>query len=308
MIVVYWFWRFGMWLASLAPRRLSMAAAGAMGNSAYYLMGLRRGVAKENFSHVLGKSPDDPEVRRIARQSFQNYARYLRDVMLYPRTSMAELEKRVVLHSREHLEHALAMNKGAIIVSAHFGNMDMPSAVLAKQFRPITLVGESLRPRQLMDFLTRIREERDVHLFPYDQAPRKILEALKRREMTAFLLDFGITHHFDLTTVNINFFGTQTAFPAGPAQLALLTGAPIIVGFAHVDPDASIHVHVTSPIMAERTGNRRHDLQVTMQEIACRFEEFIRLHPEQWYMFRPMWRQKMVSRFKVKPKYQGHSA
>src|SRR5512142_691080 len=98
MIVIYWLWRVGMVVTSLAPRRWSFAAASAMGRSAYYFMGLRRQVAKENFSHVLGKSPNDPEVRRVALLSFQNYARYLRDVMLYPRIPIDELERRVVIH------------------------------------------------------------------------------------------------------------------------------------------------------------------------------------------------------------------
>jgi lauroyl/myristoyl acyltransferase len=309
MILVYWVWRLGIWLTTLAPRRWSYAAAGLMGNGAYYLMSLRRSVAKENFSQVLGKSPNDPEVRRVARQSFRNYARYLRDVMIYSGTSTAEFEKRVVIHSREQLDRALALDKGAIIVSAHFGNMDMPSAVLASQFRPISLVGESLRPKQLMDFLTKMREDHNVHLYPYDRAPRKILEALKRHEMAAFLLDFGVTHYFDLATVNVRFFGTTTAFPAGPAKIALLTGAPIIVGFAHVDADGTIHVNVNEPIIARNTGNRHQDLTATMQEIASRFEEFIRQRPEQWYMFRPMWMRKTSARFKVrKPKYEGESA
>lgn len=289
MIAVYWFWRLGMFLAGVCPPRLSQAAAGMMGNSAYYVMSVRRQVAKRNFSHVLGKSPNDPEVRRVARQSFQNYARYLCDVMLYPRISNKDLDRRVVLHSKEYLDRALALGKGAILVSAHFGNMDMPSAVLAKHYKPITLVGETLRPPQLMDYLTRMRASRNVHLWPYDRAPRKIIEALKRNEMTGFLLDFGVTHHFDLTTVNVKFFGCATAFPAGPAQLALLTGAPIVVGHAHIAPDGRIHVYITEPISVERSKNRKKVQQVTMQEIATRLEAFIRQHPEQWYVFRPMW-------------------
>jgi KDO2-lipid IV(A) lauroyltransferase len=279
-----------MFVTAWMPRRLSLAAARVMGNSAYYLLPMRRRVVKENFSHVLGKSPSDPEVRRVARRAFQNYARYLRDVMIYPSIPTPELEKRITLYGKQYIDDALALGKGAIIVSAHFGNMDMPSAVLAKQFKPLTLVAETLRPQQLMDFLTRIRGARNVRLFPYDRAPRKIIEALKRNEMTGFLLDFGVTHHFDLTTVPVNFFSMPTHLPAGPAQLALLTGAPIIVGHARVATDGHIYVHVTPPIIARRTGSRHQDLQVTMQEIANRMEEFIRLHPDQWYIFRPMWR------------------
>ncbi len=302
MIALYWLWRLGMFLASLVPPRWSFAAAGAVGNSAYYLFPLRRRVARENFSHVLGRPPEDPEVGRVARQSFQNYARYLRDVLLYPRISMSELERRVVIHSKDHVDTAIAHGKGAILVSAHFGNMDVPSAVIANRYRPITLVGETLRPPQLMDLLTRMRDARNVHLFPYDRAPRKILEALKRNEMTGFLLDFGITHHLDIATVDVCFFGTTTPFPAGPAQLALLTGAPILVGHTRVMTDGVIHVYVTEPIVAQRTGNRPEDTRVIMQEIANRFEIFIRQHPEQWYMFRPMWSGKLNSRFKVKPR------
>ncbi len=300
MIALYWLWRLGMLLASLVPARWSFAAAGAMGNGAYYLFPLRRRVARENFSHVLGRPPEDPQVGRVARQSFQNYARYLRDIMLYPRISMSELERRVVIHSQDFMEAALACGKGAILVSAHFGNMDVSSAVIAKRLKPITLVGETLRPPQLMDFLTRMREARNVHLFPYDRAPRKILEALKRNEMTGFLLDFGITHHLDIATVDVCFFGTTTPFPAGPAQLALLTGAPILVGHARVMTDGIIHVYATEPIIARRTGKRTEDTRAIMQEIASRFETFIRQHPEQWYMFRPMWSGKHNSRFKVR--------
>jgi KDO2-lipid IV(A) lauroyltransferase len=293
VIALYWLWRIGMFLVGIAPPRVSVAAADAMGTSAYYLMPLRRRVAKENFAHVLDKPPDDPIVRRVARQSLRNFARYLRDVMLYPRLSIEELEQRVTLSGGENIAQALTSGKGAIIVSAHFGNMDLTSAVLAKQYKPLTLVAETLRPRQLMDLLTRVRNAREVYLYPYDRAPRKIIEALKRNEMTGFLLDFGVTHHLDITTVSVNFFGTPTKFPAGPAQLALLTGAPIVVGYTRVASDGHIHAHATAPIIVTRSGDRHKDMQTTMQEIATRMEQFIRQHPDQWYIFRPMWRREI---------------
>ncbi|CAG0945575.1 Kdo2-lipid IVA lauroyltransferase [Anaerolineae bacterium] len=289
MIVVYWLWCLGVFFTRVAPRRWSYAAAAAIGNSVYYLMPMRRRIAKQNFAHVLGKSPDDPHVRRVAREALRNYMILLRDVMIYPGMSVEELDKRVTIHSPEYLERALATGKGAIIVSAHFGNMDLAAAALAKHFKPFTLVAETLRPQQLMDYLTNIRRARGVHLFPYDRAPRKIIEALKRNEMTTFLLDFGVTHHFDIATVPVEFFGTPTRFPSGPAQLSMLTGAPIVVGYTCVAPDEHIHVYLTLPIVIERNGDRQHVFQVTMQEIAQRFESFILQHPEQWYIFRPMW-------------------
>ncbi|MDE3088169.1 MAG: lysophospholipid acyltransferase family protein [Chloroflexota bacterium] len=278
-----------MFVSGAAPRRLSLAVAAAIGNSAYYLLPMRRAIAKDNFAHVLGKPTSAPQVRRVARLALRNYVCYLRDVMIYPSLSTQELEERITIQTAEHFEQALAAGKGAIIVSAHFGNMDMPSAILATRFKPIALVSETLRPQQLMDYLTRIRGERHVNMHPYDRAPRKIIEALKRNELTAFLIDFGVTHHFDIHTVPVTFFDTPTNFPSGPAQLSMLTGAPLIVGDAHMGEDRHIYVQTCPPLFVARTGNRQKDLQAAMQEVARRMENFIRAHPEQWYIFRPMW-------------------
>jgi KDO2-lipid IV(A) lauroyltransferase len=300
VIVIYWLWRLGMFLTGAAPRRVSLAIAAAMGTSAYYLMPMRRAIAKDNFAHVLGKPPSDPEVGRVARHSLRNYVCYLRDVMIYPSLSTAELEQRITIHTPEVFDQALSAGKGAIIVSAHFGNMDLPSAILAARFGPIALVSETLRPHELMDHLTRIRGQRNVNMHPYDRAPRKIIEALKRNEMTAFLLDFGVTHHFDMHTVPVNFFDNMTNFPTGPAQLSLLTGAPMLIGHARVGDDGQIHVYTDPPLYTTHTGNRKKDLQVAMQEVARRMENFIRVSPEQWYMFRPMWKQEKGSRFKFR--------
>ena len=290
MIVIYWLWRFGMFLTGAAPRRMSLAIAAATGNSAYYFLPMRRAIAKDNFANVLGKPVSDPSVRRVARRSLRNYVCYLRDVMIYPSLSTAELNERVSIVTPEHFEQALAVGKGAIIISAHFGNMDMPSAILASRFAPIALVSETLRPQQLMDYLTRVRGDHNVNMHPYDRAPRRLIEALKRNEMVAFLIDFGVTHHFDINTVVVTFFGRQTNFPSGPAQLAMLTGAPLVVGNAHLSEDRHIYVKTDPPIFVPRSADRHSAWQAAMQEVARRMEDFIRAHPDQWYMFRPMWR------------------
>ena len=81
----------------------------------------------------------------VARHALRNYVCYLRDVMIYPSLSTTELEQRVTIHTPEHFDQALALGKGAIIVSAHFGNMDLSSAILSNRFTPIALVSETLR-------------------------------------------------------------------------------------------------------------------------------------------------------------------
>jgi lauroyl/myristoyl acyltransferase len=289
VIVFYWLWRLGMFLIAATPRRISLWMADVLGMACYYTMPLRRRVARENFAHVLSKPIDDVRVGWVTRRSFRNFARQLRDVMIYPSMSVKELDERVTIVTPAHFEEALSRGTGAIIVSAHFGNNDLTSAVMAMHFKPFTLISETLRPPQLMQHLVEIRAKRKVMLYPYETAPRKIIEALKRNEMTAFLVDFGITHHFDIATVPVEFFGTPTQFPAGPAQLALLTGAALLIGHVNVGEDGHMSIHTTSPLFVARGKDRQKIFQETMQEVARRMERFISEHPEEWYIFRPMW-------------------
>jgi KDO2-lipid IV(A) lauroyltransferase len=167
--------------------------------------------------------------------------------------------------------------------------MDIAAAHLASRYKPVTLVSETLRPRQLMDYIVQMRARNRIYMHEYDRAPRKMIQALRRNEFIGMMLDIGMTHHFDMTTVEIDFFGTPTRFTAGPAQVALLTGAALLIGVTVIAPDAHIQVDTTTPIFPQSSGNRKRDLHALMQEIGHQLEGFIRAHPEQWYIFRPMW-------------------
>ncbi len=291
MIIAYYLWRFLSWLVAHLPTSVTDALAGGGGTSVYYIWSSRRKVARENFAHVLGKSPDDPAVGRVARSSFANYSRYLVEVMRYPRIPLEQLEERVVIHENEEFRRAMTSGTPVIMISAHFGNMDLASAVATRRYGHFTLAAETIHPVQLFQYLARVRAERGVHLIPYDQAPRKIVEALKRKEWIGFLIDFGVNNQKDIMTTEVQFFGAPTRFPASPAILAQRTGAPIIVAHTYVDRDRRIHSMIETPIYVPKGLPRDEAAQATMTTVAKYMEKFIREHPEQWYVFRAMWPQ-----------------
>jgi phosphatidylinositol dimannoside acyltransferase len=291
MILTYYLWRFLSWLATYLPLSVTDKIAGGGGTSVYYIWRSRRQVARENFAHVLGKPANDPAVGRVARSSFVNYCRYLVEIMRYPRVPMDKIEQRVVIHESEEFRRAMTGNTPVIMISAHFGNMDYASAVATRRYGHFTLAAETIHPVQLFQYLARVRAERGVYLIPYDQAPRKIIEALKRKEWIGFLIDFGVNNHKDIATTEVMFFGAPTRFPASPAILAQRTGAPIIVVHTYVDRDRRIHSVIETPIYVPKGIPRDEAARVAMQTVAQYMEKFIREHPEQWYVFRAMWPQ-----------------
>ena len=50
-------------------------------------------VSNANFGHVLGLPPDDPRVRRLALRAYQEYGRYLVDLMRLPSLPADEIAR-----------------------------------------------------------------------------------------------------------------------------------------------------------------------------------------------------------------------
>lgn len=282
-------WRFASAAVAVLPAPVVETVARGIGVVIYYSWVTRQNVARDNFGRVLGKKPRDPEVGRVARRALSNYCVYILDMLRYPRVPFERFEQRVEIREEERLKDVLAEDKPLIVVSAHFGNMDYAAAVAAKRYRRFTLAAETIKPVELFEYLARLRSERGTDLIPYDRAPRKIIEAIRRKEIVGFLIDFGVNSQKDIHNVEVTFFGDRTRFPSSPAILAQRFGAPLLVAFTHVTDEGRIEVDIEPPIYIPADQPREDVERQVMQLVAQRFEKYISAHPDQWYVFRPMW-------------------
>jgi KDO2-lipid IV(A) lauroyltransferase len=89
--------------------------------------------------------------------------------------------------------------------------------------------------------------------------------------------------------VEVEFFGEQTTLPGGPATLALRTGAPLIPTGVYFRSGGRHLAMIGPPITVQREGRLRDDVVRITQELARRFEELVRMAPEQWHLMQPNW-------------------
>ena len=89
----------------------------------------------------------------------------------------------------------------------------------------------------------------------------------------------------DLTRngVEVDFFGEPTRMPAGPASLAIETGAPLHPAHVHYDGEDCV-VEVFDAL-----DTSSGDVGVVTQALADRFAENIAAHPADWHMLQPQW-------------------
>jgi KDO2-lipid IV(A) lauroyltransferase len=276
------------WLAARAPLPAGYWLAAALGEAYFWLHPGHSRHAVDNLAVVLAQDRAFPAVRRLARASFRYYAMYLLDFLRLPSTSPAGAERGVLSAGWEHLDAALGQGKGALVVTAHFGSWDRAIGLVAgRGYRASALV-DVFRPPALDDEVRRARARHGLALIPAEggAALRQLYAALRRNEVVALLADRPLREQ----GTPVSFFGRRTWLPSGPAMLALRTGAPVLVGHFLRRPDLVSFQGAFEPLATPPpTGDRRADERALMQAVVDRLERLIQRHPEQWYMFRPMW-------------------
>jgi KDO2-lipid IV(A) lauroyltransferase len=285
----FWGWRIGAVLAQRLPSWLTYRAAVLGGEIAYVVWIRRRRIAKENFAVVLSRPASHPEVARVARRSFRNFAKYLVEIMRFPRLEVEDFEKLVSVDQRSwsYFRAARDHGRGLIFVSMHFGNFEIGGARIADEM-PLNVIADELENQRLMDLLVANRAHKNVKLLPPEGAVRQVLQALRRNEMVGLMMDLGPRAH-ELDHVDLPFFGELTAFPTIAANLARVSGAPIVVAAVTREPDNTFRGVALPPIFVKRTKQAAHDIELATQAIVHGLETLVRGDPDQWYIFRPMW-------------------
>ena len=265
----YWTWRIAAGVAQRLPARPLYAFAVILGEVGYVSWTAKRRIAKRNF------------------------AKYIVEIMRFPLLSVADFERLVAVEGWEHLRGALALGKGVIFVSIHFGNFELGGARIADGI-PLNVIADELENQRLMDLLVGNRAHKNITLLTPDGAAKKVLGALRRNEMVGLMMDLGPrAQAFDI--VEADFFGIPTAFPAVAANLARVSGAPIVVAAVVRRHDNTFTGIALPPIFVERTKQAAEDVQQATQAIARGLESFVSRWPDQWYIFRPMWPQPVIA-------------
>jgi KDO2-lipid IV(A) lauroyltransferase len=284
---LYWGWRAVAGLVQRLPAGVSYAGAVVGGELAYLLWSRRRRITKDNFAVVLRRPASDREVANVARRSFRNFGKYVTEIMRFPSLELADLDRMVSIDGVENVHAARRRGRGCIFVSIHLGNFELGGARIADEV-PLNVVADTLENQRLMDLLVGNRAHKNITIHPPEGAAKKVLRALRRNEMVGLMMDLGPrAAAFD--NVETIFCGARTRLPAVAANLARVSGAPIVVAVVIRQRDNTFRGIALPPISVERTREAALDVQRATQRIAAALEEFVRRWPEQWYMFRPMW-------------------
>jgi lauroyl/myristoyl acyltransferase len=173
-----------------------------------------------------------------------------------------------------------------ILALPHIGGFDFAAAWLAGRGLPPAVVVESVEPPELFEWFADVRRAIGMEVIPLGpEAATGVIRALRENRVVCLLADRDIVGD----GMPVEFFGETTTLPAGPATLALRTGAALIPTAVYFRPHGRHFVRICPPLPVERRGRLREDVARVTQDLARRFEELVRMAPEQWHVMQPNW-------------------
>ncbi len=276
----------GRVLAAL-PEPVALGVANRVGDVLYRVRGDQRRMVTGNLRRVIGaEASDTAALDRWARLSFRSYARYWVEGARLPSMSPIEVEERTFVQGFEHLEEGMAAGRGVILVLPHIGSWEFGGAFLAARGMPMTSVAERIEPPELFDHFVAQRAAMGLDIVPLGASSGSAINrALRAGKLVGLLSDRDLMGN----GIEVDFFGEATTMPAGPATLALRSGALLTTGAVYSGPGADHQAVVQAPLDTTRRGTLRQDVARLTQEVATRLEGLIRRAPEQWHVFQPLW-------------------
>jgi KDO2-lipid IV(A) lauroyltransferase len=294
-VILYWLLR-AAGISRFVPLRVAYWGATLIADLLWLTRRSKRNAAIANMMQVLG---DTDAGRAAARRSFHNYGRYLVDFIRAPKIRPDAIREKVRFDRWDAIEAAFGEGKGVMFVLMHFGNWDMGGPALAERGYKVNVIAQTFEHDRLNETVVAARQVRGMKVIPAERAAVGAVRALKRNEVLGILIDRPV----DDGGVKVNFFGRPVTVPAGPAWIALRTGARVLPA-ALVRERASGDVTlalVDLDVRATRTGDLDQDIRALTRRILEAHERFIRAYPDQWFMFRPLWPSRHPGRAGAEP-------
>lgn len=243
-----------------------------------------------NLRRVVGDGPSEAELADLVERGLRSYARYYLEAFRLPGRSKAQHLSGFRLERHELLAQHVADKVGAVIALPHGGNWDAAGAWVAANGWPIVTVAERLKPESVYRRFLHFRRSLGMEILPTVGGDRPAFDVLEERLRAGYVVPLLADRDLTARGVEVDFFGGRTKMPAGPALLALRTGAPLYVVSMWFDPDAPAG-RLEGPVPLPEPSEGALDVRVRLltQRVADVLAEGIARNPQDWHMLQRLW-------------------
>ena len=285
------------WLVPLLSRKACFHLAQFLGAIISVLDRHGRKVVLSNLEVALGAELSSGARKKIARRSFQHFARTMLDLLWSPRLTRENFSQYVEFENFEEIARATGPERSCILACYHYSNFEWLGIASGYAGVVATIISQEFKNELLTSVFKGIRESPGHEFVPRERGLVRLYKALVRKRTTALFVDLTIPP--GQGAVAIDCFGLKTSVTSAHAWLHERTGVPIIPAHCQPLPKGRYRV-VFHPHIRSEPG-------MTHQQIAqaCwnAFAPVVRKDPAPWLWMYKHWRYRPVDADRPYPCY-----
>jgi phosphatidylinositol dimannoside acyltransferase len=186
---------------------------------------------------------------------------------------------------RGYLEAAAATGRGLFVLGSHMSAFDLCGIAFAHRAPSPPQALSLANPPSGFEFVNRLRSKGRGTITPI--SPETLREAMQRLRDGGIVLT-GVDRPIPNGNEPVTFFGQTAYLPTGYIRIALKTDCLVMtMGFRY--DGERYHIMAYPPMEMVRTGDRERDARLNVQRVLSQVEGFVRMAPDQWMVFAPVW-------------------
>ncbi len=169
------------------------------------------------------------EVRRLALHGMRSYMRYFGEAFALVGARPEQIDARVRVVNADTVRAAVAEDRMIVLALGHLGNWDLAGAWAVRNLGRTVTVAERLKPEALFQEFLAFREGLGLEIIALSGPGGGVFRELVRavRGPGGGLLPLLADRDLTARGVEVDLFGERARVAAGPAALAVATGAPL---------------------------------------------------------------------------------
>ncbi len=273
------------WVIPKLPFASLRGAAWLLGGAAYLLDKRGRTVALANLEKVFGGGKTDAQIRRIAKDSYRQFARTMLELFWAPNLRRDNYRKYVEVEGCDRVRDACRDGKGVIGVCLHYGNFEWLSLISGFEVTQGIIVAQQFRNPLLGKVFDRLRAVTGHRIIQQESSILSTLRHLKGGGSVGILTDLQL-HPRDNPVVPVESFGRTCPMTMMHAILHKRTGLPIVPMESIPLPDGRYRHVAHEPMVFPPETTEQEIVQKCWDVLAPQ----VRRQPEPWLWAYKHWR------------------
>jgi len=268
------------------PIRPALKIGRFVGKLIYFVYTKRRRIAYANLKAAFGSHTKPKELRRLTKEVFCRLAETGVEVLRLPDVDKEYVKEYIKQEGLENIDKALENGKGAIILTAHFGNWELSSLAGALSGYPQDVFVRAQKHSKLNELLNNYRMLGGRHVITKGVGTKQIIKTLRENRVVSILTDQDGGQSGYL----VEFFGRLASTPAGAISFALRMGSKVLPHFI-IRQKGPSHTSVVEPAMElHHQQDKEIDIQKNLQQFTNVLADYITKYPTNWLWLHKRWK------------------